>query len=118
MTINDYDEKHIEMKNLILALALALALGTLPTFAKNVVIDVRTPQEYAGGHIAGALNIDHAVIAQEISKANVAKDDTVILYCRSGNRSGIAQETLKKMGYLKVQNYGSMDQARKLLSSP
>ena len=79
---------------------LALAMATLSTSAKNVVIDVRTPQEYAGGHIAGALNIDHAVIAQEISKANVAKDDTVILYCRSGNRSGIAQEALKKMGYL------------------
>jgi len=39
----------------------------------------------------------------------------VILYCRSGHRSGIAQETLKKMGYLKVENYGSIDQARKLL---
>lgn len=101
------------MKKLILALTLALT--TLTASAKNVVIDVRTPQEFAGGHIAGALNIDYAVIAQEILKANVAKDDTVILYCRSGNRSGIAQETLKKMGYLKVENYGSIEQARKLL---
>ena len=90
-------------------------MATLSVSAKNVVIDVRTAQEYAGGHIAGALNIEHAVIAQEISKANVAKDDMVILYCRSGNRSSIAQATLKKMGYLKVQNYGSIDQARKLL---
>ena len=101
------------MKKLILLLAQALA--TFSASVKNVVIDVRTPQEYAGGDIAGALNIDQAVIAQEISKANVAKDDTVILYCRSGNRSGIAQEILKKMGYLKVENYGSIDQARKLL---
>lgn len=104
------------MKKSILLLTLALA--SLSTYAKNVVIDVRTPQEYAGGHIAGAINIDHAIIGQEISKANVAKDDTVILYCRSGNRSGIALETLKKMGYFKVENYGSIDQARKLLSSP
>ena len=104
------------MKKSIMLVALTLA--ALSVSAKNVVIEVRTPQEYAGGHIAGALNIDHAVIAQEISKANVAKDDTVILYCRSGNRSGIAQQTLKKLGYLKVENYGSMDQARKLLSSP
>ena len=101
------------MKNLILLVTLALT--TLSASAKNVVIDVRTPQEYASGHIAGALNIDHAEIAQEISKANVAKDDTVVLYCRSGNRSRIAQETLKKMGYLKVENYGSIEHARKLL---
>ena len=53
---------------------LSLVLVALSTAAKNVVIDVRTPQEYAGGHIAGALNIDHSVIAQEISKAKVAKD--------------------------------------------
>lgn len=108
--------KGMEMNKSILLLTLALASWS--TFAKNVVIDVRTPQEYASGHISGALNIDHSVIAQEISKAKVAKDDTVILYCRSGNRSGIAQQTLKKLGYLKVENYGSIDQARKLLSSP
>ncbi|MFZ4479886.1 MAG: rhodanese-like domain-containing protein [Rhodoferax sp.] len=104
------------MKKSIMLLALTLAtLPTLPTFAKNVVIDVRTSQEYASDHIAGAINIDHSVIAQQISNANVAKDDTVILYCRSGNRSGIAQDILSKMGYLKVKNYGGIDQARKLL---
>jgi phage shock protein E len=99
-------------------LIVALAMGALSASAKNVVIDVRTPQEYAGGHIAGAINIDHSVIGQEISKADVAKDDTVILYCRSGHRAGIAQETLKKMGYQKVENYGGIDQARKRLSAP
>jgi phage shock protein E len=104
------------MKNWILIMA--LAMGALSASAKNVVIDVRTPQEYAGGHIAGAINIDHSVIGQEISKAGVAKDDTVILYCRSGHRAGIAQETLKKMGYQKVENYGGIDEARKRLSAP
>lgn len=95
---------------------LALLAFSLCGFAKDVVIDVRTPQEYAAGHIDGAININHSDIAQEISKANVAKDDKVILYCRSGNRSGIAQETLKKMGFTRVENYGGMDQARQLLS--
>ena len=101
-----------------LILLVALATGALSAFAKNVLIDVRTPQEYAAGHISGAINIDHAVVGQGISNANVAKDDTVILYCRTGQRSGIAQETLKKMGYLNVQNYGGLDQALKRLSSP
>jgi phage shock protein E len=95
----------------------ALLLGTLATaaLAKDVVIDVRTPQEFAGGHLAGALNIDHSVIAQEIGKAPVAKDDTVILYCRSGRRSEIAMETLRKMGYSKAVNYGGIDDAAKRL---
>jgi phage shock protein E len=94
---------------------LALVLGSVSVFAKNVVIDVRTEQEYAAGHIAGAVNIEHTKIAQEIAKADASKDDTVILYCQSGRRSATAQATLKKMGFLHVENYGGIDQARKLL---
>lgn len=105
------------MKRVILALV--LLLGAMSVFAKDVLIDVRTADEYAGGHLDGALNITHTAIGQEISKANVNKDDNVILYCRSGQRAGVAQETLKKMGFLHVENYGGMEQARsKLLQKP
>ena len=45
----------------------------------------------------------------------MAKDDHVILYCRSGRRSEIALNTLQKMGYGKAQNYGGIDEARKRL---
>ena len=95
--------------------ALLLAATALSATAKEVVIDVRTPQEYASGHIDGAINIDHTLIGQEIGKAKVAKDDTVILYCRSGRRSELAMETLQKMGYSKAVNYGGMDEATKRL---
>jgi phage shock protein E len=101
-----------------IAFLASLALVSHMSLAKDVVIDVRTPKEFADGHIAGALNIDYSVIAQEISKANVAKDDTVILYCRSGNRSGIAMNTLKNMGYTKAVNFGGLDEARKRLQKP
>jgi phage shock protein E len=97
---------------------LALALASLTVFAKNVLIDVRTDQEYAAGHIDGAVNIDHSKIAQDIAKADAGKDDTVILYCQSGRRSALAQETLKKMGFSHVENYGGIEQARKLLQKP
>ena len=50
-----------------------------------------------------------------IGEAKVNKDDTVILYCRSGRRSGIAQETLQRLGYTRVENYGSLDAARQKL---
>lgn len=95
--------------------ALLLTCLTATVWAKDVVIDVRTPQEFAQGHIEGAINIDHSVIGQEIAKAKVAKDDNVILYCRSGRRSEVALDTLKKMGYSKAQNYGGIDEAAKRL---
>ncbi|MGI9135230.1 MAG: rhodanese-like domain-containing protein [Rhodoferax sp.] len=94
---------------------LALAGAALAVQAREVLIDVRTPQEYAQDHIAGAINIDHSLIGQEIAAAKVAKDDTVLLYCRSGRRSAAAQETLKKMGFTRVENYGGIDEARQRL---
>lgn len=94
-----------------------LGLACTGAFAKTVLIDVRTPEEFAAGHIDGALNIDYQVIGQRIGMAGVAKDDEVILYCRSGRRSGVALETLKGMGYQKLQNYGGMDDARKKICS-
>ena len=67
-----------------------LALSCLGASAKTVLIDVRTADEFAAGHLDGALNIDHQVIAQRIGMAGVAKDDEVILYCRSGRRSAVS----------------------------
>jgi phage shock protein E len=87
-------------------------------FAKDVVIDVRTPEEFQSGHVQGALNLPHDSIAQDIAKTKVAKDDHVILYCRSGRRSEMAQGTLKGLGFSNVENYGSLEQAQKRLQKP
>jgi phage shock protein E len=91
---------------------------TTGVFAKDVVIDVRTPQEYAAGHVDGAINIEYGAIAQQISKAGVTKEDKVILYCQTGRRSGVALNTLKDLGFSKAENAGGIDQARKLLQKP
>lgn len=85
--------------------------------AKEVVIDVRTAAEYVEGHVAGALNIEHTEIAKEISKLGIAKDDKIILYCRSGRRSGIALEALKDLGFSKLENYGGLEEARRRLQA-
>jgi phage shock protein E len=87
-------------------------------FAKDVVIDVRTPQEFQSGHIEGALNLPHDTIAQDIPKAKVAKDDHVILYCKSGRRADIAMGTLKGLGFSNIENYGGFEQAQKRLQKP
>jgi rhodanese-related sulfurtransferase len=81
-----------------------------PTEFKNslgkkntVLIDVRTPEEFSEGYIAGAILInfeDSAFVNTMIS--TVPKDADVLLYCRSGRRSGIAKTQLLKLGYLKV----------------
>lgn len=91
---------------------------TTGVFAKDVVIDVRTPQEYAAGHVDGAINIEYGAIAQQISKAGITKEDKVILYCQTGRRSGVALNTLKDLGFSKAENAGGIDQARKLLQKP
>lgn len=104
------------MKTVLAGLTLVLACAG--TWAKDVVIDVRTPKEFAADHIEGAINIEHTNIAEAIAKAGVGKDDKVILYCQSGRRSGIALETLKTLGFSKAENAGGIVQARKALQKP
>jgi phage shock protein E len=69
-----------------------------------VVIDVRTPQEYAEGHVPGALNIDIAspTFADEI--AALPADETYVVYCRSGNRSAQAATIMAEAGFTDVYN--------------
>lgn len=78
-----------------------------------MVIDVRTPEEYAAGHIEGALNIPVSDI--EVGDmgvlSGVSKDAPVQLYCRSGARSGYACSLLQSFGFSQVTNLGSMQEA-------
>lgn len=70
-----------------------------------VVVDVRTAKEYEEGHIKGAINIPYDEIDSSI-ELNEAK--TILVYCRSGRRSAIAAESLKKLGY-DVYDMGAYD---------
>ena len=64
-------------------------LASLKADAKALfVLDVRTPEEYAAGHVPGAVNIPHDQLASRL--AEVPKDTEVVLYCRSGRRAEIA----------------------------
>ena len=67
---------------------------------ESVLLDVRTPEEYGEGFIKGAINITHTD-TQKILET-VAKDDTIILYCRSGRRAGIVAEMLAEKGYQNI----------------
>jgi len=98
-----------------LLLACALLACTSIAAARTVLIDVRTPEEYAAGHLEGALNIAHAEIGQRIAASGVSKLDQLIVYCQSGRRSHVAGQTLTRMGYRHVLDYGAMERARQRL---
>ena len=64
------------------------------------LVDVRTPQEYAEGHLACAMNIDwHSNDFMQQVEASLVKDRPVMVYCRSGKRSAAAAEKLAAAGY-------------------
>ncbi|CAB4569607.1 unannotated protein [freshwater metagenome] len=69
-----------------------------------IILDVRTPEEFASGHIEGALNIDFnsGDFANEITRLNPS--ETYAIYCRSGNRSGQAASIMHKAGFHDVSN--------------
>lgn len=68
-----------------------------------VRLDVRTPDEYAEGHIAGAVNIDVTANGFDQKASTLPKDRTIALYCRSGRRSKKAAQILAQMGYKVVE---------------
>lgn len=65
------------------------------------VVDVRTPQEFAAGHVPGAVNIPFDEIARRAGEFG-DPDSPVVLYCRSGRRSAIAADALRSLGFVKV----------------
>ena len=75
-----------------------------------LIIDVRTPEEFSQGHLDNAVNIPYESISAEFTKQKIAKDQPVVVYCRSGRRSGIAQASLIELGYSKVHNGGGYEQ--------
>lgn len=84
----------------------------------GILLDVRSPEEFASGHLKGALNIPHDRIAEEIAAAVPDKSAQVILYCRSGRRAGTALDTMKAMGYENVSNFGGLEDAQERLGLP
>ena len=91
------------------------AAVTLPENA--VLIDVRSAEEFNSGHIAGAVNIPHTMIAEKISSVAKDKSTPLYIYCRSGRRVGIAMEILKNSGYSTMFNLGGMEEAEKKLQA-
>ena len=74
-----------------------------------LLIDVRTQQEFDAGHLDEAILIPFDQIGNRIENVESDKERDIVVYCRSGRRSGIAKETLEKMGYKNVTNGGGLN---------
>jgi phage shock protein E len=73
----------------------------------TTVVDVRETGEFAGGHFDGAINIPLGIIPLRLDEFK-AMSGPIVVYCRSGNRSGMAQMLLKQAGLTEVYNGGGL----------
>ena len=80
----------------------------MDTETDYIIIDARTDEEFAAGHIEGAIMIPEYEIADRAEKELPDKDALILVYCRSGRRSKIASEELVKLGYTNVKEFGGI----------
>ena len=73
-----------------------------------VVVDVRTREEYDGGHIENAVLVPNESIGSEMPEALPDKEATLLVYCRSGRRSKDAAQKLLALGYQSVYDFGGV----------
>ncbi len=73
-----------------------------------VILDVREQDEFDAGHIPGAIRIPYTEIENKAEEMLPDKDKQILVYCRSGRRSKIAAESLAKLGYTNVKEFGGI----------
>lgn len=71
------------------------------------LIDVRSPEEFAEGHIPSAVNIPFQLIEERVPTTD--RDALIVLYCHSGGRSAVAKAILQDVGFHHVVNFGAID---------
>ena len=86
----------------------AEAKALMDTEAGYVIIDARTEEEFAEGHIPGAVLIPEYKISEKAEDMLPDKDTLILVYCRSGRRSKLAAEELVKLGYTSVKEFGGI----------
>ena len=74
-----------------------------------IILDVRTPEEFAEKHIPGAINVANETIGTDEIPELPNKDQLILVYCRSGNRSKQASEKLVALGYTNIVEFGGIN---------
>lgn len=85
------------------------AIAMMEKEQEYILLDVRTPEEFREKHIPGAINIANETIGTEEIPELPDKDQLILVYCRSGNRSKQASEKLAALGYTNVVEFGGIN---------
>jgi phage shock protein E len=80
-------------------LAALIASGDAP-----LILDVRTPEEYAAGHLPGAVNVPHSELAGRLGELGVPRSGEIVVHCQSGRRAETAAVVLREAGYQNVRD--------------
>ena len=75
----------------------------------SIILDVRTQEEYSESHIPGAVNVPNETIGTDEIPELPDKEQLILVYCRSGNRSKQASEKLAALGYTNVKEFGGIN---------
>lgn len=110
--------RRLRLVSLIAGLGVIMGLGltactseAVELSGETVIIDVRSPEEYAGGHLEGAINVDLQSGTFETSILEFPLDGDYAVYCQSGNRSGQAVSIMMAAGFENVQDLGGVQGA-------
>lgn len=85
------------------------AVEMMESKSDYIILDVRRPDEFATGHIPNAINIPNESIGTDEISELPDKDQLILVYCRSGNRSKQASQKLVKLGYSNVVEFGGIN---------
>ena len=85
------------------------AIAMMEAESDYIILDVRTPEEFSEKHIPGAVNIANETIGSEEIPELPDKDQLILVYCRSGNRSKQASEKLVALGYTNIVEFGGIN---------
>jgi rhodanese-related sulfurtransferase len=81
------------------------------TYAASTIIDVRTPEEFAAGHLEGAINYDYEGGTLEAALSSLDPSVEYVVYCQSGRRSALATTLMEAAGFTSVTDLGSLETA-------
>lgn len=102
------NQKETTMKNTYEQITPAEAKEIMDTEQNYIILDVRTEEEFAEGHIAGAILIPDYEITEKAESVLMDKDQQILVYCRSGRRSKNAASQLVGLGYSNVKEFGGI----------
>ena len=102
------NQKETTMKNTYEQITPAEAKEIMDTEQNYIILDVRTEEEFAEGHIAGAILIPDYEITEKAEVILMDKEQQILVYCRSGRRSKNAANQLVELGYSNVKEFGGI----------